>query len=96
LDFSIPAPRTTVILKFNLQNRHLAQEFVPGIKVQGGSSAIDENMFDKEKFSFIKESLKIHDDERIVERIGIMNWMITTTGTTTNNHKKGGKYRCKW
>jgi len=59
LDFSIPAPRTTVILKFNLQNRHLAQEFVAGIKVQGGSSAIDENMFDKEKFSFIKESLKI-------------------------------------
>jgi len=37
----------------------LAQEFVAGIKVQGGSSAIDENMFDKEKFSFIKESLKI-------------------------------------
>jgi len=37
----------------------LAQEFVAGIKVQGASSVIDENMFDKEKFSFIKESLKI-------------------------------------
>jgi len=37
----------------------LAQEFVAGIKVQGGSSAIDENMFDKENISFIKESLKI-------------------------------------
>ena len=53
------AQEITVIFKFNSPSRDLAQEFAAGIKVQSGTSAIDESILDKKKFSLIKESLEI-------------------------------------
>ena len=53
------AQEITAIFKFNSQSRDLAQEFAAGIKVHSGTSAIDESILDKKKFSLIKESLEI-------------------------------------
>ena len=53
------AQEITVIFKFSSQSRDLAQEFAAEIKAQDGAPAIDEIIFDQEKFSFIKKNLEV-------------------------------------
>merc|ERR1712238_48822 len=53
------AQEITAIFKFSSPSRDLAQEFAAEIKTQGGAPAIDESIFDQEKFSTVKQNLEV-------------------------------------